>query len=457
MTLEELNAMLALPETRIGKNGPTPAWGVANGIPQFGVQQTNPNKMNRLPFYDPTQPMVEANASSGMEALGLLPNGRGINEPSEEQPVVTEASNAPVVTPAAYVSPPEFYGIESLVAGGPTDITPQGFSDESKRTSSMSKWDQFMSRPGMGNALLAMGGAMLSGKSPADAFGSGITAFGNTLEARRLNDLKQQNAEQDRLMALMAARAKASSSGINKTEEKYTALKRQAAELGLQEGTPEYLRYVSGNNPLPSGSGDNMKFKDFAGAMADAQSAMNSERQLDSVMEILDAGVLEGISADVIPGLVKKFPQLSGVLSSMTGNSEGDIQRTLKFSNIMSQEAISAMASSLKGATTNFELEEFKSILADPSAPAAVKKMVVSRMREVARNARVLNEILANPDISQSEKYHAQMKHNYELSQVPATRRPEWNYSSGSSSGGSNTGTPASTFDFNEIDTLVNR
>lgn len=236
MTLEELNAILALPGTSVGKNGPTPSWGVANGIPQFGVQQTNPNKMDRLPFYDPKQPIIEANNTSGMEALGMTPDGRGINEPASDRPMnqppamavdgtaARPATNEPVVEPAAHMPAPEFYGAESLM-GGPTDITPQGYTDESKRkigldrpSPSMSKWDQFMSRPGMGNALLAMGGAMLSGKSPADAFGGGITAFNNTLENRRLNDLQQQGAEQDRLMRLMAARAKAKATGADPTK-----------------------------------------------------------------------------------------------------------------------------------------------------------------------------------------------------------------------------------------------
>lgn len=57
---------------------------------------------------------------------------------------------------------------------------------------------------------------------------------------------------------------------------------------------------------------------------------------------------------------------------------------TKNYSNIMNLESIQRMASTLKGATTDFELNEFVKILSDPSAPNSVKRQTIERMLKLA-------------------------------------------------------------------------
>lgn len=58
---------------------------------------------------------------------------------------------------------------------------------------------------------------------------------------------------------------------------------------------------------------------------------------------------------------------------------------TTEYSTLMSPEAIKEMASTLKGATTDFELRKFESILSDPSQPNDIKKKVIGRMLTLAK------------------------------------------------------------------------
>jgi hypothetical protein len=57
---------------------------------------------------------------------------------------------------------------------------------------------------------------------------------------------------------------------------------------------------------------------------------------------------------------------------------------TAEWQNIMSPSAIAAMSASLKGATTNFELQKFERILADPSTPPKTRANVIKRMKVLA-------------------------------------------------------------------------
>jgi hypothetical protein len=54
---------------------------------------------------------------------------------------------------------------------------------------------------------------------------------------------------------------------------------------------------------------------------------------------------------------------------------------TKRLLQLLDEQAISAMSATLTGATTNFELGEFKSILSDPSSPEKDKLRVLTRMQ----------------------------------------------------------------------------
>jgi hypothetical protein len=58
---------------------------------------------------------------------------------------------------------------------------------------------------------------------------------------------------------------------------------------------------------------------------------------------------------------------------------------TAEFGKLMSMEAITAMASTLKGATTDQELARFVEILADPSTPPDIRGRTIDRMKQLAQ------------------------------------------------------------------------
>ena len=71
---------------------------------------------------------------------------------------------------------------------------------------------------------------------------------------------------------------------------------------------------------------------------------------------------------------------------------------TREWENIMSGEAVTTMADTLKGATTDFELQTFKKRLADPSTPPPIRKSIIERMltlaeKQAAIKARRIQEL----------------------------------------------------------------
>lgn len=68
-------------------------------------------------------------------------------------------------------------------------------------------------------------------------------------------------------------------------------------------------------------------------------------------------------------------------------------QLTEEWTKLMAPEAIKDMASTLKGATTDFELRKFTELLADPSTTAETRAKVLERMITLARRKARDNEL----------------------------------------------------------------
>lgn len=65
---------------------------------------------------------------------------------------------------------------------------------------------------------------------------------------------------------------------------------------------------------------------------------------------------------------------------------------TSEFGKVMSGEAIKTMADTLKGATTDFELKKFETMLADPTTPPEIRGRVIDRMISLAERQRAVKE-----------------------------------------------------------------
>ena len=122
------------------------------------------------------------------------------------------------------------------------------------------------------------------------------------------------------------------------------------------------------------------------------------------------------------------------------------------------------MANTLKGATTNFELEEFKKILADKTAPNELKFAVIQDIKAgLQRKAKILN-ILSDPYASEEQKVAAfnEMRQNMatEMNRPDGELgyRQRWEQARGGRT--SSSPTPATNtgqgYDYSAADALVN-
>lgn len=65
---------------------------------------------------------------------------------------------------------------------------------------------------------------------------------------------------------------------------------------------------------------------------------------------------------------------------------------TLRYDQLMSEQAVAAMSAALKGATTDTELKEFKTMMADPRTPDENKmKMIEGLLNKARRHREILN------------------------------------------------------------------
>lgn len=69
---------------------------------------------------------------------------------------------------------------------------------------------------------------------------------------------------------------------------------------------------------------------------------------------------------------------------------------TTEWQGLMGEESIKTMAATLKGATTDFELKKYVSMLADPSTPPEVRGRVIDRMLKLAERQSEVNATRMN-------------------------------------------------------------
>lgn len=109
---------------------------------------------------------------------------------------------------------------------------------------------------------------------------------------------------------------------------------------------------------------------------------LNLEQTMANLGEAINLvdDVFEGAGAEALTYIGSKLPGGGSVVDADKAN------KTAQYGNIMTPEAIKIMADTLKGATTDFELRKFESILSDPSQPNNIKRQQITRMLNLAKN-----------------------------------------------------------------------
>lgn len=194
----------------------------------------------------------------------------------------------------------------------------------------------------------------------------------NGIEADKL-DLGQYNAQTSR----MTAETNRANAGQPKASDKVvTDIDGQRGILDKTTGefTPK------GKSPIRGKPG--LSPTEFKAKRESETDLLNLEQTLTSLGEALGLAdnVFEGAGAEAMTYIGAKVPGGGYLVDADKAN------KTASYSSIMSPEAIKTMADTLKGATTDFELRKFETILSDPSQPNNIKKQVITRMLNLAKN-----------------------------------------------------------------------
>jgi hypothetical protein len=103
--------------------------------------------------------------------------------------------------------------------------------------------------------------------------------------------------------------------------------------------------------------------------------------RLNSALSLVD-NAFSGVGAGARGYLGTNLPDV------MVDDRIADPERakaTRELQGLLNLEAVQTMAQTLAGATTDFEMQEFKRILADPTAPPDLKRRTINRMLELAQ------------------------------------------------------------------------
>lgn len=161
----------------------------------------------------------------------------------------------------------------------------------------------------------------------------------------------------------------------------------KAAEAaGLRPGTPEFTRAV-----VPKSAETPISATDKR-AIFEAEDAMPALKgTIDTLARAkeLNNKTFSGAGASYRAWAGSKLPDF--MVPDFVADKTG-ADATTEWQNIMSAEAIKNMAETLKGATTNFELQEFQRRLADPSTPPEIRGRIIDRMMMLAERQRQISE-----------------------------------------------------------------
>lgn len=176
--------------------------------------------------------------------------------------------------------------------------------------------------------------------------------------------------------------------GPNKIDEEVAARDRQLKARGMDPTTPQNQQYaLTGKYPRedaqPLTAGDKKIIttaEDEIPTLQGTISALKSAKGLnDKTFTGATAGLRGKIGTSGVPGA-------NLILDKDTAMA------TSEFGKLMSGEAIKTMSETLKGATTDFEMKKFETMLADPSTPPEIRGRTIDRMITLAERQLEMKE-----------------------------------------------------------------
>lgn len=218
----------------------------------------------------------------------------------------------------------------------------------------------------------------------------GLTRAGDVEGAARISQLagqiedrKFRQSTDARDAALARERFDFTKSQANREPDSVRAVR----AAGIDPASPEGRKTLFPRTDTPISAGDKkavMSAEDELPNIEGTIDALKTAKELNNkTFTGYTAGIRGSIGTSGVPGanlLVDRDAALA----------------TSEFGKVMSGEAIKTMADTLKGATTDFELRKFETMLADPTTPPEIRGRTIDRMIKLAEKQRELKSRRAN-------------------------------------------------------------
>jgi hypothetical protein len=278
-------------------------------------------------------------------------------------------------------------------AGGGSFINRIFPGDE--QTSKMGLFER-MRQPGNRQAFFRMGAGIAGGKGWADGLGRGFEGAADALDrqealdvTRRRTDLAEMGprvafgalyahykkaGDPDALnKAMIGAYAPESGKFAGLTDER-TEAQKNAEYFGEMDPTDPKYAFAPNKASRMTVTEKNEIFK-MENELPNVKATEDMLREAAKLNPDTMTGYTAGIRADLgskLPGRI------------VPDGMEKSAKATNEWQKLMGMEAIKTMANTLKGATTDFELNEFVKLLADPSTPIETRGRIIERMQQLA-------------------------------------------------------------------------
>jgi hypothetical protein len=192
-------------------------------------------------------------------------------------------------------------------------------------------------------------------------------------------------AADQRAAAQKAADEQAKIDAIGKETE---ARKVEAEKMGLKPGTPEYDAYVLRNAAPPVDPlAGRAAMKDIKDMKLDAANYDSTLDNLNYAKELAVNAVSGSVNqAEVMTAM--KAPGMGKAWLKARGYTDEQINATMQFSQIMGAETVQRMSATLKGQTSNYEMQHFTQIMNNPDSTPQQRLDAIQRMENAIKKDR---------------------------------------------------------------------
>lgn len=208
------------------------------------------------------------------------------------------------------------------------------------------------------------------------------------LRARGQIDPLEQQKTQAEIARIQADTERLQNQPDNSLQAQIAERSAVAKQMGIPEGTPEFQTYVL-NGELPRPQNDratSTQLKELWQSQDEIPVLDNTINSLAQAKELNDK-TFTGYTAGA-----RGWAGTSGIPGANMLFDENAANATREFGQLMSYEAIKSMSQTLKGATTDRELQQFVELLANPSTPPDIRARTIDRMMTLAKSVKRIKE-----------------------------------------------------------------